>query len=101
MEGNVTQIRRRALAADQPLFVGEFVIQNLQHPMQGLDIAGMGLGVGLDKGPVKDALEDRSLRRGLELEPLLHVVLLRQGGEGEALLRVVLVEDVVRDSTGL
>ena len=65
------------------------------------DIASMGLRVGLDKGPVKDALQDRSLRGGLELEPLFHVVLLWQGGEGDALLGVVSVDDVVHDGTRL
>ena len=61
----------------------------------------MGLRVGLDEGPVKDALQDRSLRGGLELKPLFHVVSLWQGGEGDALLGVVLVEDIFHDRTRL
>ena len=56
MEGDITQVRSRALAADEPLFVGELVIQNLQNPTQVLDVASMGLRVGLDEGPVEDAL---------------------------------------------
>ena len=101
MEGDITQVRSRALAADEPFLPRELIVQNLQDPTKALDIACAGLGVGLDDGPVKDALEDRSLRGGLELEPLLHEVLLWEGGEGDALLGVVLVEDVIHDRAGL
>ncbi len=66
-----------------------------------LDVACAGLGVGFDKGPVEDALEGWSLRRGLELEPLLHEVLLPHGGKGDAVLGVVLIEDVVHDGARL
>ncbi len=101
MKGDIAQIRRGALAADQPLLIGEFVVQHLQHPTHVRDIVGMSLRVGFEERPVKDALEDWALRRGLELQPLLREVVLRQGGEADELLRVVLIEDVVHDGAGL
>ena len=61
----------------------------------------MGVRVRLDEGGMADALEDGSLRGGLELEPLLPVVLLRQRGEGKVPFGVVLVEDAVHDSIRL
>ena len=76
MKRDIAQIRRRALAAHQPLLIREFIIQDLQNATAVLDIASASFRVGLDKRPVKDALENRPLRRGLELEPLLRVVLL-------------------------
>ena len=101
MKRDIAQVRRRALAAHKPLFIGEFVIQDLQDATKVLDIASASFRVGLDERPVKDALEDWPLCRGLELEPLLRVVLLWQSGEGDALLGVVLVEDIIHNSARL
>lgn len=101
MKGDVAQVGRRTPAADEPLLTGEFVVQHLQDPTRILDVARTGLRVGLDEGLVEDALEDRALGRGLELEPLPHVAPLRQGGEADALPRVVSLEDVIHDGAGL
>ena len=101
MKGDKAQVRGRALAADEPLLIGELVIKDLQYVADLFDVAGAGLRVGFDKGPKEDALEGRSLCGGLELEPLLHVVLLWQGGEANPLLGIVLVEDIVHDSARL
>ena len=50
---------------------------------------------------MEDGLEQRSLRGVLELEPLLHVIPLWEGGEGYSLVGVIFVEDVVHDGGGL
>ena len=101
MEGDEAQVRRGAPAADEPLLVCKFVVEDLQDAARGLDVVCVGGRVGFEDGPVEDALQGGALGCVLELEPLLHVVELRQGGEADEVFRVVLVEDVVGDGAGL
>lgn len=89
------------LATNEPLLLGEYIIQDAKYTLDlvlvALNRAGHLLRV--EDGEPGELTEVRALARGLEKQPLELGVLLACVCDGNFVLRVVLVHKVGDDST--
>lgn len=100
--GDEGQISIGALVAHQILARGKHFIQHLSHAPDFVTVAlnrrGHFLWVKVrEPGGLPEV---RALTGHLEMEPLLRVVFLREGGEGDDVFGVVLIHQVFDDGAG-